>query len=116
MTEHTFRVRNAKAYLRVLAKRLVYLHEKQDTLTRSVPHPSFLIDEIHAMFWILAQYQVQRGYDVSSVLNEVDVTHRISMSKYQRYVDALESSAYWNRESERETDQRPETNNTEQAE
>lgn len=82
-------LKNRKQYLRTLAGRLIYLHTKQQTLPEDVKYPSYLIEEINAMFWLLAQYEYHSSCDVAAVLREVDVSGIVNIARYSRFLESV---------------------------
>lgn len=82
-------LKSRKYYLKILAERLKYLHDKEKTIGKSVTYPSYLVEEINALFWVLANYEIGGGVDVSALLASVDSTNSIEIARYQRYLVAI---------------------------
>jgi hypothetical protein len=63
-------LRGPRRYLRIIAKRVAYLRRKQAELPATAKARNFIVEEVDASLWLLAQYASFTGYDVRAVLCE----------------------------------------------
>lgn len=84
--------KSRKDHLKAISKRLIYLHGKQRRLPDAVKTRSYLMDEIDAIFWLLAWYEMYSEYDVLSIMNKIDCEGLIETKRYTECLERIRFS------------------------
>ena len=87
-------IKNRKEQLKLLCSKVQYLSNRKRVVEHQISVKSWQSDEIDAMFWMLAQYQVLSGYDVESIMKEFE---GIYLPRYKQIVSQVRSANKFNR-------------------
>lgn len=78
-------------HFRAMAKRIVWLQKKRLSVPVGHVGPNYCDAEIDAIFWLLAQVQVDAKVDVESLLGGKQVGKAIDFKRYREMLDYVRS-------------------------
>ena len=73
-------------YIRAMGRRLIYLHEKDASLPPHAGQQNYLMQEIDAIFWLLAHYAKTTGDDLRPHLIVLKGHERIDFERLEVFL------------------------------